>query len=649
MSPHRTDGATSPGAESPGEVDGAARHRAALALAKAGELARAKALWRELLAREPDDPIVRYQIAIACHDAREFAEATYWYGEQLARYPRSRQAWYNLGLVRLEIGEARSAAEALEQATRIDPSHAHAWVALGTARRRLGDGGGALEAWTRASACDPKLVEPRQFAASALSEASELPAAIITLERAIAIEPRNASLRLMHATNLSHLGLHEAALSEFRQAIAIDPGDDRAHSALLLELSYDTRLASREEVAQAHKRWADAHCSGIARLSPTARSRSAHERLRVGYLSPRFGSGPLASFFLPVLRAHDRRRFHVTLYSAHPHADAASARMRAACDVWRELPADDDAAAALIASDEPDLLIDLAGHAPGHRLLVLARKPAPVQATWLDYPATTGLAAIDYLLSDAVHSPVDEAGLFSEQLVLLPRCRVVYAPLVAPKQTPPPSSSRGFVTFGSFNRHAKITDAMLMLWKSVLDAVPASRLTLRASAYGGRGTVEWLRARWTRAGIPVERIDFRPYVPLEEAIAAYADIDVALDTSPYNGGVTTCDALSMGVPVVALSGERMIARQSAALLGAVGHPEWIASTADEYVATAVRLARSPALSQLRDDLWRTFPDTPLCRVTEFVAALERAYERLIELGPRRDDGSGTMAPIVFAD
>jgi protein O-GlcNAc transferase len=179
--------------------------------------------------------------------------------------------------------------------------------------------------------------------------------------------------------------------------------------------------------------------------------------------------------------------------------------------------------------------------------------------------------------------------------------------------------------------------------------VPRSRLTLRASAYSGRGTVEWLRERWTRLGVPVERLDFRPFVPLEEAIAAYADIDIALDTSPYNGGVTTCDALSMGVPVIALRGDRMIARQSAALLEAAGHHEWVASTPDEYAALAVSLARSPALGQMRDDLWRSFGETPLCRVPEFVAALERAYERLIELGPRREDAAATMATIVLAD
>jgi predicted O-linked N-acetylglucosamine transferase (SPINDLY family) len=494
------------------------------------------------------------------------------------------------------------------------------------------------------------LAAPLKRAAAALSSAAELPAALAALDRAIAIEPSNARLRLMRAANLSHLGLHEAALSEFRQALAADPGDHRAYSALLLELSYDTKLASPEDITQEHRRWAERHCAGIEPL-PTARPRlrSSGERMRIGYLSPRFGYGPLANFLLPVLGGHDRRRFHVTLYSAYAHDDAVTARMRAACDQWHSLPADDDAAAAIIASDELDLLIDLAGHAPGHRLLVLARKPARVQASWLDYSATTGVAAIDYLLSDAMHSPAEDARLFSERLVLLPRCRFLYAPLVKRKRTPPPSVRNGFVTFGSFNRHAKITDAMLALWTSVLDAVPRSRLTLRASAYRGRGTVEWLRERWTRLGIPVERIDFRPFVPLEQAIAAYADIDIALDTSPYNGGVTTCDALSMGVPVVALRGDRMIARQSAALLQAAGHPEWIAATPDDYVALAVRLARSPDLAQMRDDLWRSFSETPLCRVPAFVAALERAYELLIELGPRRDEGSGTMAPIVLAD
>ena len=172
-----------------------------------------------------------------------------------------------------------------------------------------------------------------------------------------------------------------------------------------------------------------------------------------------------------------------------------------------------------------------------------------------------------------------------------------------------------------------------------------SRLQLRASAYRGPGTVAWLRERWAAAGIPVDRIDFRPFVPVGDAIAAYRDIDVALDSFPYNGGVTTCDALSMGVPVIALAGDRMIARQGAALLRAAGHAEWIAGTPDEYVAHAARVARSVAAGEIREALFREFPDSPLCRAREFVAGLERAFAIMIETGPR---GGDALAPLSIA-
>ena len=218
--------------------------------------------------------------------------------------------------------------------------------------------------------------------------------------------------------------------------------------------------------------------------------------------------------------------------------------------------------------------------------------------------------------------------------------------MVAPVLTAAPSRGSGRVTFGSFNRHAKITDEVLAVWRSVLDAVPGSRLQLRASAYRGPGTVAWLRERWAAAGIPVDRIDFRPFVPIADAIAAYGDIDVALDTFPYNGGVTTCDALSMGVPVIALTGDRMIARQGAALLGAAGHAEWIAGTPDEYVAHAAGVARSVAAGEIREALFREFPDSRLCRAREFVAGLERAFELMIETGPR---GGDALAPLAIAE
>jgi predicted O-linked N-acetylglucosamine transferase (SPINDLY family) len=590
----------------------AAYHCAALAMAKAERPERARELWSDLLAREPDDAVARYQIGVSWHEAGNYEEAARWYAEHVARHPQSAAGWYNLGLVRLESGDAQGAIDAFAETTRIDSGHVRAWIALGTARHRLGDEREALDAW----------------------------------ERAMALSPGDASLRWQAGAVLSSLGQHADALRVFREALALDPADHRGHSALLFELSYDAGLASREEIAKAHRQWASRHCIGLGGSSIPARSRSrSNGQLRIGYLSPRFGDGPLANLFLPVLRAHDRRRFHITLYSAFPHRDAVSAQMQASCERWRDLPDDDDAAAALVRADELDLLIDLAGHAPGHRLRLLARRPAPVQATWLDYFETTGVAAIDYLLSDSVHTPPGDAPLFSERLVLLPHCRFAYAPRIEPVRSPPPSLRKGCVTFGSFNRHAKITAAMLTLWTRILDAVPSSRLVLRASAYRGSGTVRWLRERWSAAGVPVERIDFEPYLPLEQAIAAHAGVDIALDTSPYNGGVTTCDALSMGIPVVTLRGDRMIARQSAALLAAADRPEWVAATPEEYVATAVGLAQSASLGQLRDELQAGFGRTALCHIPGFAAGLERAYERMIETGPRADARSA-LAPIA---
>jgi predicted O-linked N-acetylglucosamine transferase (SPINDLY family) len=621
-----------------------AYHCAALAFVRTADAAHARDLWSALLARDPEDPIARYQIALTWHDAREFAQAETWYREHLARHPQALAAWYNLGLVQAETGRPTEAAEAFARAVAIDPSHVRAWTALGTTRRQLGDDAGAADAFTRASTCDPSSSKLLELAASALSGAAELPAAIAFLDRAIALDPGKASLRWRRASDLSSLGLHEAALDELERALTLDPSDYRGHSALLLELQYDASLATREESARAHREWVRRHCAGLPALAPALRrgtQRSA--RINIGYLSPRFGHGPLANFFLPVLLAHDRKRFHVTLYSAHEHRDPIAARMRAACDRWRDLPDDDVQAAQAIAADDIDVLVDLAGHTPGHRLPVLARRPARVQATWLDYFETTGMRAIDCMLSDAIHTPGEEAAHFAERLVLLPGCRFVYAPVVAPVRSPPPSLKNGVVTFGSFNRHAKITDATLALWKAVLDQMPTSRLQLRASAYRGRGTIEWLQQHWAERGLPVERIDFRPYVPIEQAIAAYAELDVALDTSPFNGGVTTCDALSMGVPVVALHGDRMIARQSAALLTAAGCSQWIAASPSDYVRTAIELARSPNLAAIRDELFETFPQTALCDVPRFVATLERTYERLAEIGPH--DGDVALPPI----
>lgn len=626
----------------------AVRHCLALAYLQSGNRPMGRAALLELLAHDSNDPVARYQIALSLEADGEPQAARRLYEEQVARHPASVQAWHNLGLLRLTAHDAKGAVEAFGQAVAHDPRHFNAWMGLAAAHSRAGASREAVVAWLEAHKLRPREVAPLERAAAALGELAELPPAIRFLEQAIALEPANPRLRHACAAHLSSLGEHAAALACLREALALDPGDARGHSAVLVELQYDAAAITPEALAAEHRHWAEKHADPVTFSGARgAAPRQAHRRRRVGYVSPRFGLGPLATLFLPVLEAHDRDRFEVRLYSAHRSDDPITARMHSAADAWAELPSDDAAAASMLASDGLDLVIDLAGHAPGSRLLALAARPARVQATWLDYFDTTGMAAIDYLIGDPVQTPPREAAHFRERLVLLP-CRFVYRPLEPARATPAPSSSQGHITFGSFNRHAKIGGPTLRAWRAILDAVPDSRLVLRGAAYNGASTVAWLRGRWETFGMPLERIDFQPYLPWNDALAAYAQIDIALDPFPYNGGVTTCDALFHGVPVVALAGDRMIARQSASLLAAAGHAEWVAADIDAYVRTAVDLANPERLSPLRASLHDAMPRTALGDVAGFTRRLESAFQTMIDRDPRARLEGPAEPPLVVS-
>ncbi|CAG1006288.1 protein O-GlcNAc transferase [Burkholderiales bacterium] len=623
-----------------------AYHALALARLRSGDRAGARAAWVALLERDAGDAIARYQIALTFHDERDTASAASWYEAQVARRPGDAKAWHNLGLLRLAGGDAPGAVAALRASVAANADSTAAWTALGRALKRAGDVSGAIDAWSRAHALEPSAVEPLERGAAALGERAALPAAIALLRQAIALDSRRASLRFALAAHLSSLGEHADALAQLRAGVELAPGDAAGASALLFELQYDESLATRDAIADEHRRWAERHADAVPAVArPVAREGgAAPRRLRVGYLSPRFGMGPLATLFLPVLERHDRSRHELFLYSAHGQDGAVNARMRAAADAWRDLPGDDDAAAAAIAGDRLDLLVDLAGHAPGNRLTAIARRPAPVQATWLDYLDTTGMDAVDYCVSDAILAPASDAPSFRERLVLLP-CRFAYRALEPAAPAPCPRRANGHVTFGSFNRHAKSSAGALAAWRAILGRVPGARLALRASAYRDPGTVDQIRDRWAARGMPVDRIDFLPWLPWREALAAYSDIDVALDPFPFNGGVTTCDALAHGVPVVALAGERPIARQGASLLAAAGHPEWVAASIDAYVETAVALATSADLDRVRGDLLAAFPRSALCDVERFTRTLERAFDAMVAAGPLSRAARATLPPM----
>jgi predicted O-linked N-acetylglucosamine transferase (SPINDLY family) len=328
-----------------------------------------------------------------------------------------------------------------------------------------------------------------------------------------------------------------------------------------------------------------------------------------------------------VFPHHDRRQLTTYGYSGTRRADDFTTELRQSFDHWREIRTqDDDAVALQIERDGIDVLVDLDGHTPDARLLVFARKPAPIAITWLGYWNTTGMTTVDYVLTDPHTTPEGSPQRFTERLLRLPDSRFCYAPVpYAPEVAPLPSAARGVFTFGSFNRYDKLGPELVDCWAEILRRVPESRLVIKNSAIAVPHARDEL-SRWFAArGIALERVLLRAKSPHAAMLAEYGDIDLGLDTFPYNGGLTTCEALWMGVPMVAIEEERMISRQTSSMLRQVGGEDFIARTRDEYIELAVRWAQQrDRLAAVRRSLRERMRISPLCDGARFTRNLEAA-------------------------
>ena len=346
----------------------------------------------------------------------------------------------------------------------------------------------------------------------------------------------------------------------------------------------------------------------------------------MGYVSPDFVNHAVAYFFEPVLAAHDRVCFEVFCYSDVRVPDKVTARLRALSGQWREIAGKtDEQVAALVREDGIDILVDLAGHTARNRLLVFARRPAPVQVTWLGYPNTTGMDAIDYRLTDLVSDPAGAEVRHSEKLVRLPRNFSCYRPSdESPAVGPLPAATAGHITFGCFNHLAKLTPPTLDLWAKVLRDQPASRLLIKSHGLADAETANRVRGEFTARGIEAARIECNgEELSVPRHLGLYNRVDVAFDSAPYNGTTTTCEALWMGVPVLTLAGETHVSRVGASLLTHLGAPEWIAATPADFVAKCRTLTSDLArLSALRAGLRERMRASPLCDAAGFTRDLE---------------------------
>jgi predicted O-linked N-acetylglucosamine transferase (SPINDLY family) len=628
------------------------------ALFPQGRLTEAEQAYRRTLELRPDFSLAANNLGNLLHLAERFSEAESCYRRALALDPAHAHAAYNLGGTLVALARPQEAVAAYRQALTLRPAFPEAENNLGSALRAQGRLDEALDAYRRALALRPDFFDALANRARLLQTLGRMDEAQNTCRRALAVRPDSAEVQNMLGSALRALTRQDEAEAAYRRAIALGPdladawhnlgsllqnqgwldeADDcfrqalrlrpdlaAADSSLLMSAQYRCGAAPAELAAQ-HAAWDRRHAAGLLPAEPPhAPRRDPQQPLRLGFVSPDLGFHPVGTFIVRFLEALDRRQAETYCYSDRTRIDDMTHRIRAASTAWRDVRGlGDEDLARQIRDDRIDVLFDLAGHTGGNRLLVFARRPAPLAVTWLGYVGTTGLSAMDYLIADRYQVPPGAEPHYREKVLRLPDGYVCYDPPGdAPPVGPLPAALHGQVTFGSFNNPAKVTHDVARLWAEILRRVPGARLVLKSTAYGAARTAERVRQWFAAEGISAGRIELRGWSPHRELLAAYHEIDLALDPFPYSGGLTTCEALWMGVPVITCPGATFAGRHSLSHLSNAGLGELVAGDLSEYAGRAVELAGDlPRLAALRGTLRPQVAGSPLCDGNRFAANL----------------------------
>lgn len=581
--------------------------------------------------------------------------------------PASYPALSNLGLLLFETGNIEESIQCCREAIASEPGRAEAHVLLGMALRSKGDSDGAALSFTRALELRADLFEAAaglgavRHAAGRLAEAKELYCAALRLRpdnaathfrlgnilrewkalgeaetcfrNTLKFEPGHANALLNLGEVLQVSGMIEASEEVLRRAVALDPGNDLARSNLFISMNYSP-ARSPQEIFDAHRAWG-AEIFGRTRQAgggSFANDRNPARQIRIGYLSSDFCAHPAAAFLEPVLENHDSTRFAVYCYSQGNHADETTLRLRKHASGWRETrELDDDKAERLIRGDAIDILVDCTGHMADNRLPLFGRQCAPVQVSWIGYPCTTGLPTIGYRFTDDITGPPEEQGFFVEKLVRLKSSFCVYKPpAAAPAVSRLPALAGGVITFGSLHNLARLNEKVIALWAGAMSRIAGSRLLIARDTLN-ESIISRLRSACTSRGIEAGRLEFVRTIPEAGHLCLYDRIDIALDTVPWSGHTTACEALWMGVPVVTLRGDRYAGRMVASILTGLGLEKCVAASEGRFAAVAASLAGDlRSLAALRSSLRERMRLSPLCDGPGFTRLVEQEYRTMWE-------------------
>jgi predicted O-linked N-acetylglucosamine transferase (SPINDLY family) len=591
-----------------------------------GKLAEAEAAFRQGLSHAPGTIELLAGLGLALHQQGRLDEAEASFRQLLALQADHFETLVNLITLLQQKNQLGDALEVCTQALQRLPAANHFQALQANLLMMLGRYPEAAEACQRALAADPGLHSIRitlgnvQFAMSQLDEAAASYRQVLAAQPGATIASSNLGNVLLAQ------GQPEAAITAFRAELARNPDYLAAWSNLLLAVLYVDSLSPAQIFAEQQRFAAHFEAPLKARWQAHDNVREPGKRLKVGYVSGDFCNHALAFFIEPILACHDKTKVEVFCYYNNVTYDAVTTSIQGLAEHWRHCAAlSDDELAAQIRRDGIDILVDLSGHTALNRLLTFARKPAPVQVTWMGYPGSTGLTAMDYRLTDARLDPEGLTDPFhTETLCRLPASATFKAAAGMPAVNALPALNAGHVTLACLNNLAKISPTVIRLWARMLAALPGARLLLGNATQAS--VRERLLSQLTAAGADATRIEFVPKLSLHAYMRLHHRIDLALDSYPYGGGTTSSHALSMGVPVVTLAGATTASRQGAAILTAAGLPELIAENGDEYVSKAVQLASDlPRLEQLRQSLRGRTGAAAGVGAAELTRALEGAY------------------------
>jgi predicted O-linked N-acetylglucosamine transferase (SPINDLY family) len=606
-----------------------AHYNLGLLLMAEGNLAEALACVQKAISINPDFPEAHSAEGIILEKRGHRNEAIASHRRALSINPNLADAHYNLGLLFLNQRNLSDALACFRKTILLRPQFVGAHNAEGFVHQEKGDWNGATAAYERALSVDPESADAHNGLGATLRAQGNLSEAAAAFRRAVSSRPDFVTAHSNLGMILAQMGRHDEAAAELRRTLVIDPDFAPGYTKLLFCLSHDS-AASPDEVFAEHRAFGDRFEAPFrARWGRHRNLPDPARRLRVGFVSADLRAHAVSSFIEPLWAALDPGQLEIWVYSNHPHEDEVTLRLKDMAHRWCNIvDMSDEELAGRIGEDGIDILFDLSGHTGGNRLLAFARKPAPVQVSWIGNPNTTGLKAMDYYLADRFSAPPGLLdSLFTEKIVRLPS-GALFQPLdPAPAVNGLPALENGALTFGSFNRSDKLTEAVVALWSRVLGAVPGSRMLL--GGVSDAPLKENLAGQFARNGIDRGRISFHPHVGMTEYLALHHRVDLILDTFPFAGGTTSCHAAWMGVPVLTLAGATMASRVGLIINSNIGLPEFIVESEDAFVAQAARWSqRLPELAALRANLRSRVLDSPLCQTQQVARWLERALRTM---------------------